>query len=114
LALAGSAAIAAAAQSADAAVIRVVTLPADSPLVAIRLMFDVGSIHDPKGKEGLAALTASMVGEAGTKKRSYTELLEALYPLATSISTNADREVTVLSGMVHRDKLADYTALLEE
>ena len=58
--------------------IRVVSSPSESPLVAVRLMFDVGSIHDPKGKEGLAALTASMVGEAGTKKRSYTDLLEAL------------------------------------
>lgn len=94
--------------------IRVVSSPSESPLVAVRLMFDVGSIHDPKGKEGLAALTASMVGEAGTKKRSYTELIEALYPMAASINTGADREVTVFSGMVHRDKLAEYTALLEE
>lgn len=94
--------------------IQVVALPSDSPLVAVRLMFDVGSIHDPKGKEGLAALTASMVGEAGTQKRSYTDLLEALYPMAAEIETGGDREVTLFSGMVHRDKLAEYTALLEE
>ena len=94
--------------------IHVVALPSESPLVAIRLMFDVGSIHDPKGKEGLAALTASMVGESGTQKRSYTELLEALYPMAAAIQVGGDREVTLLSGMVHRDKLAEYTALLEE
>lgn len=94
--------------------IRLVSSPSESPLVAVRLMFDVGSIHDPKGKEGLAALTASMVGEAGTQKRSYTDLLEALYPMAASINTGADREVTVFSGMVHRDKLAEYTALLQE
>ncbi|MFP5284603.1 MAG: M16 family metallopeptidase [Thermoanaerobaculia bacterium] len=94
--------------------IQVVALPSESPLVAIRLMFDVGSIHDPKGKEGLAALTASMVGEAGTQKRSYTELLEALYPMAAEIQTGGDRELTLFSGMVHRDKLAEYTALLEE
>ncbi|HEX6863621.1 MAG TPA: pitrilysin family protein, partial [Thermoanaerobaculia bacterium] len=94
--------------------IQVVEQPSESPLVAIRLMFDVGSIHDPKGKEGLAALTASMVGEAGTQKRSYTELLEALYPMAAAIQTGGDREVTLFSGMVHRDKLAEYTALLQE
>jgi zinc protease len=113
LALTGASAVASADQPA-AGGIRVVALPTDSPLVAIRLMFDAGSIHDPKGKEGLAALTAAMVGEAGTKKRSYTDLLEALYPMAASISTNADREVTMLEGTVHREKLADYTALLEE
>lgn len=94
--------------------IKVVALPSESPLVAIRLMFDVGSIHDPKGKEGLAALTAFMVGQSGTQKRSYTELLEALYPMAAAIQAGGDREVTVFSGMVHRDKLAEYTALLEE
>jgi zinc protease len=94
--------------------IQVVAQPSDSPLVAVRLMFDVGSIHDPKGKEGLSALTASMVGEAGTQKRSYTELLEALYPMAAEIETGGDREVTLFSGMIHRDKLAEYTALLQE
>ncbi|MFL6291198.1 MAG: M16 family metallopeptidase [Thermoanaerobaculia bacterium] len=101
-------------QAASSGGIQVVALPSESPLVAIRLMFDVGSIHDPKGKEGLSALTASMVGESGTKKRSYTELLEALYPMAAAIQTGGDREVTLFSGMVHRDKLAEYTALLEE
>lgn len=99
---------------ATASGIKVVALPGESPLVAIRLMFDAGSIHDPKGKEGLAALTASMVGEAGTKKRSYTELLEALYPLAASIAVDGDREVTVFSTTVHRDVLTAATALLEE
>jgi zinc protease len=98
----------------QASAIQVVAQPSESPLVAIRLMFDVGSIHDPKGKEGLAALTASMVGEAGTQKRSYTELLEALYPMAAAIQTGGDREVTLFSGLIHRDKLAEYTALLEE
>ena len=103
-----------AAPAAQPSAIQVVALPSDSPLVAVRLMFDVGSIHDPKGKEGLSALTAAMVGEAGTKKRSYTELLEALYPMAAAIQTGGDREVTLFAGMVHRDKLAEYTVLLQE
>lgn len=94
--------------------IKTVSLPSESPLVAIRLMFDVGSVHDPKGKEGLAALTSLMVGQSGTQKRSYNELLEALYPMAAGINADGDREVTVFSGMIHRDKLAEYTALLQE
>jgi zinc protease len=95
--------------------IEVVTLPsAGSPLVSIRLLFDVGSIHDPAGQEGLASLTALMVGQGGTRKRSYSELLEALYPMAAEIDVATDREVTVFSGTVHRDSLAEYTALLQE
>jgi len=95
--------------------IEVVELPsANSPLVAIRLQFHVGSIHDPAGKEGLASLTAAMIGNGGTQKRSYKDLVEALYPMAASINGNTDREVTLIAGIIHRDKLADFTALLEE
>lgn len=95
--------------------IQLVTLPSpESPIVAVRLLFDVGSIHDPKGKEGLAALTGAMVAQAGTQKRSYKEMLEALYPMAASIGFNTEREVTEIGGEVHRDKLAEYTALLQE
>jgi zinc protease len=100
--------------AANAQQIQTVTVPSQTPLVSLRLMFDVGSIHDPAGKEGLATLTALMIGQGSTTKRSYTDLLEALYPMAASIGTDTDREVTLFTGTVHRDKLNDYTALLEE
>lgn len=95
--------------------IDLVTLPSpESPLVAIRLMFDVGSIHDPAGKEGLAALTAQIIAQGSTQKRSYSELLDALYPMAAGIGVQPDREVTVFQAQVHRETLADFTALLQE
>ncbi|MEZ5330695.1 MAG: pitrilysin family protein [Thermoanaerobaculia bacterium] len=95
--------------------VRTVELPsAGSPLVAVRLQFEVGSVDDPAGKEGLAALTAQMLASAGTAERSYAELVDALYPMAASIDVNTDRELTVISGLVHVDTLADYTALLTE
>jgi zinc protease len=95
--------------------VEVVALPnAATPLVAVQIRFDAGSIQDPAGKEGLAALTSLMIGQAGTAKRSYTDLVEALYPMAAGVNVNTDREVTVIGGMVHRDRLTDYTALLEE
>ncbi|HSL84745.1 MAG TPA: pitrilysin family protein [Thermoanaerobaculia bacterium] len=95
--------------------IEAVELPSPgSPLVAVRLMFRAGSIHDPKGKEGLAALTALMVGRAGTQERSYAELLEALYPMAAGIDADTDREVTVLAGETHVENLDAYTSLLTE
>ncbi len=85
-----------------------------SPLVAIRLLFRAGSIDDPAGKEGLAALTAAMVSQAGTAKRPYSRLLEDLYPLAAAIGGDTDREVTVFSGTVPRAVLDAYVGLLEE
>lgn len=95
--------------------VELVTLPsAGSPLVAVRLVVRTGSIEDPAGKEGLAALTALMIGSAGTARRSYAELADDLYPMAAGIEVETDREVTVLAGEIHRDKLAEYTALLTE
>ncbi len=116
-ALAGFALMAAAAPiaRAEASGLEVVTLESPgSPLVALRLLFKVGSIDDPAGKEGLAALTGMMVASAGTAQRSYGALVEALYPMAAAIDVATDREVTVISGEVHRDVLADYTRLLAE
>ena len=50
---------------------RTVLLPSPgNPLVAIRLFFEVGGSDDPHGKEGLAALTAAMLGEGGTRERT--------------------------------------------
>jgi zinc protease len=107
--------IAACAPTVQTDTIETVTLPSPgSPLVPIRLMFSVGSIHDPAGKEGLAALTGMMVGEAGTQTRTYGELIEALYPMASSIDVHTDREVTVISGVAHIETLDDYTKLLTE
>ncbi|MEY2746417.1 MAG: hypothetical protein RL112_1459 [Planctomycetota bacterium] len=88
-------------------------VPAD-PTVSFQLWFQVGSQDDPVGKEGLAALTAAMMTEGATKKRSYPELLEALYPLAGSIGASVDREQTIVRGSVHKDHAAAFADLLVE
>ena len=77
-----------------------------NPLVALRFVFRAGSQNDPPGKEGLAALTAAMVAEGGTKSLTYDQLLEAFYPMAASLDGACRKEVTVFSGVVHRDNLA--------
>ena len=95
--------------------LQLVVLPSpESPLVSIRLMFDAGSIYDPPGKEGLSALTALMIGRGGTRGRTYGELVDALYPMATRIDVATDREVVVFAAQVHRETLEEFTALLEE
>ena len=85
-----------------------------SPLVALRVFFHVGSADDPAGKEGLAALTSDVVGQGGTKKRTYAEVLDALYPLAAHIQVIGDAESIVFEGTVHRDNLAAFADLLAE
>jgi zinc protease len=95
--------------------IRTVILPSpSSPLCAVRLFFQVGAVDDPKGKEGLAALTADMIGRGGSKTRTYAELLDALYPLAGELHVYGDKESVVFEGTVHRDNLARFADLLAD
>jgi zinc protease len=62
-------------------------LPAPStPLIAVRFVFRAGSQDDPPGKEGLAALTASMISEGGTRGLTYDQLLARFYPIAAKRS----------------------------
>jgi zinc protease len=95
--------------------IRIVRLPSpSSPLVTLRLVFQVGAADDDPGKEGLADLTASMLGEGGTLKRTWSEVLEALYPMAADIQCYGDKDTFVFTGTVHRDNLDAFASLLAE
>ncbi len=84
------------------------------PTISFRILFRTGSQDDPAGKEGLAALTAAMISRGSTKKHSYEQLLELLYPMAASISSQVDKEMSVFSGRIHKDNLNDYFDLFKE
>jgi zinc protease len=102
-------------QGHGASSIRVVRLPSPaSPLVTIRLVFQVGAADDEPGKEGLADLTASMLGEGGTLKRTWSEVLDALYPMAADIHYYGDKDAFVFTGTIHRDNLETFASLLAE
>lgn len=81
----------------------VVERPSPLPQVTFKLLFAAGSAHDPTGKEGLAALTAAMVAEAGSKEAGIDEIRKALFPMAGAFEGNVDKEVTVFTASVHRD-----------
>lgn len=92
---------------------RVTFLPsASSPLVALRVIVRAGSVNDPPSKEGLAALTAAMVAEGGTKELTFEQVLEKFYPMAAGLSGDCRKEVTLFSGVVHRDNLNAYAKLM--
>src|SRR6266705_6729369 len=91
-----------------------VLLPGTSPLVTFRILFMTGSAFDPPGKEGLAALTASMLAEGGTRSMSYDQIVQALYPMASSVSSQVDKEMTVFSGTTHIENLDRYYALFKD
>jgi zinc protease len=91
-----------------------VLLPNRSPLVSFRILFMTGSAYDPKDKEGLASLTAAMLAEGGSRTRTYAEISDAMYPMATAFQWQVDKEMTVFSGSTHQDNLDKYYALIRE
>lgn len=94
---------------------KTVVLASDaSPFVSIRLLFTAGSADDPAGQEGLAALTAAVLAEGGTRSLTYEQLLAELYPMAAGIGVQVDRDVTVVHGTVHRDHLDRYYELFRQ
>ncbi|MBC7686039.1 MAG: insulinase family protein [Bdellovibrionales bacterium] len=78
------------------------------PQVRFKLMFAAGSAHDPQGKEGLAMLTAMMVGSAGSSERKIDEVTKALFPIAGSFSEQVDKELTTFTGSIHKDNFDQY------
>jgi zinc protease len=90
---------------------RVVPLPGKSPLVTFRYVFTVGSAADPEGKPGLAYLTAMMLAHGGTRDLTYKQIVEAMYPMATSVSAQVDKEMTTFAGETHVDNLEEYYKL---
>ncbi|HTY58132.1 MAG TPA: pitrilysin family protein [Bacteroidota bacterium] len=84
----------------------------NDPTVCFRIWFKVGSQNDPAGKEGLAAITASMLTDGSTQKNSYEQILDKLYPLAAAYDATVSAEMTVVYGRVHKDNLAEYYPLL--
>ncbi len=86
----------------------------EDPNVVFKLWFQVGSQDDPPGKEGLAALVGDLLSEGGTQGKPYDRILAELFPLAAGYRVSVDKEMTVMTGSVHRDKAAEFYALFAD
>jgi zinc protease len=85
----------------------------DSPFVAFDIWVKAGSQNDPKGKEGLASLTASMISDGSTLQDGYEQILAKLYPMSGGYDYTVDKEMTTFTGRIHRDNLEAYYALFK-
>jgi zinc protease len=91
-----------------------VLLPNSSPIVSFRLLFNVGAASDPKGKEGVATLTANLLSDGGSKPMTYAQIVEAMYPMASGFSSQVDKEMTVFYGQTHVDNLPKYYKIISD
>jgi zinc protease len=86
----------------------------ESPFIAFNIWVRCGSQNDPGGKEGLASLTAAMLSEGSTKKHSYEQIMDLLYPMASGYEGNVDKEMTSFTGRIHKDQLEAYYSIFKE
>jgi zinc protease len=86
--------------------------PSLLPQVRLKLLFSAGAAHDPPGKEGLAALTAAMVAEAGSNERSFDDVKQALFPLAGVFSAQVDKEMSTFTGNVHPERWREFVDIV--
>jgi Predicted Zn-dependent peptidases len=92
--------------------IRVVALPGRSPLVDFRIVFLTGAAYDPPDKPGLASLTVAQIAGGGTREMNYKQIVDAMFPMASSLSSQVDKEMIVFYGSTDVHNLEKYYALL--
>jgi len=77
--------------------LRVIVVPKPGiPLVAARLMIKAGAAADPKGRDGLAQLTASVLTK-GTKTRTAEEIARGVEALGATLSAEAGWDSTSIN-----------------
>jgi zinc protease len=91
-----------------------VLMPNRSPLITFRILFQTGAAYDPNGKEGVAALTASMLANGGSRALPYDQIVKAMYPMASSFGSQTDKEMTVFVGATHVDNLDKFYSLISQ
>jgi zinc protease len=103
-----------AAAGGNASSIPTVLEPKKSPIVTFRILFLTGAASDPAGQEGVAALTAALIAKGGSRALSYAQIVDAMYPMATSFEAQTDKEMTVFTGSTHADNLDKYYGLISQ
>jgi zinc protease len=88
---------------------KVIELPLEnSSSVTLKVMFRIGSINDPKGKEGLTDLTANILSGGASNKYSLKEKADLLFPMGSGFGYSSDKEAIVFTGTVHIDHLDTF------
>ncbi|OAN17484.1 peptidase M16 [Photobacterium jeanii] len=85
----------------------------ETPTVELQLILPAGRRFEPQGKEGLAALTAAMMGEA-TEKSSAESLSSKLDVLGSTVHFNSGLYTTTVSVTALAKNLPQTLAIMQE
>ena len=81
--------------------------------VVVKLMFRNGSICDPAGEEGLTYTTANLITQGGTADMTFSDIQDAIYPMAAEYGSLVDKEVSTFTFQVHVDFLEKFYPILK-
>ncbi len=85
-----------------------------SPIVDLNLLFNTGAAFEDNTKNGVAALTASMLTDGGSKLHSSTEINKLMLPMAAGFWSQTDKEMMSFRGRVHQEKAQEWLNLVLE
>jgi zinc protease len=88
--------------------LRLTSLRSELPRLSLKLLFEAGSAHDPQGKEGLAALSAAMIADAGSRALRIDEIRKVLFPMAGTFEAQVDKEMTTFTAVVDKDNWKSF------
>ena len=74
----------------------------EQPVVSVRMIVRAGAAHDPKGKHGLAMLTATLLDQ-GAGERSAEQIAETIDFIGGVLGTGAGSDLTSVSAIVMKD-----------
>jgi len=86
--------------------------PNNHATITVSLQFNSGAVDDPQGQAGITDVAAALMAGGGTQALSAEQLLAALFPLATGIDLEVDRELTTFTATFHKDHVEAMTRLL--
>lgn len=88
--------------------------PDSSPLATLRLVWKTGAAQDSPGREGQAWMTALMLAGAGSRRMTYKQILDAFFPMAVSVASSVDKEMTAFWIQTHTEHLERAYSILRE
>ncbi len=83
-----------------------------SPIIDLNFLFNTGPAYEDSNKNGIAALTASMLTDGGSKLYSSTEINKRMLPMAAGFGNQVDKEMMSFRGRVHQEKTKEWLDLV--
>jgi zinc protease len=83
----------------------VLVLQNEQPAVSVRMLVRAGAAHDPKGKMGLAMLTASLLDQ-GAGNRTAEQIADSIDFVGGILGTGAGTDLTYVNTVVMKDSLS--------